>query len=165
MKRTAWLLLAAICALPACQPPDRDIRVIVDAKGSLIIDFPWSVWRLIGLQDREYCIREIELFDAAKVHWRLKVREANGEYVQCLDVRMPIKIGEQIRGFRATKDMPKLTTGVRYGVGIDGIGEGRVDFVLRKPGGAPLNVSGWDKVMRGPCGSIWGNASCYRRQE
>lgn len=155
-----WALLVATVALMSCQPADRDIRVIWKGD-TLMVDFPWSFWRLVGLQDRTYCVYEIELFDRSKVHWRQKVRKDDGIWIDCLDVQMPIEIGAKRARFMS-EGKPQLIPGVRYGIGINGIGDGRVDFVFRKRGDEPATIRGWDKVMRGPCGSYWGKASCYR---
>ena len=145
-------------ALTSCQPPDRDIRVVW--RGDfLAIDFPWSLWRLVGLQDRKYCVSEIELFDKAKVLWRQKIRRTKGHWVDCIDVRMPIKLHKTLPGFEGSA-FPKLVSGTRYGIGIRGLGDGRVDFIASGREDDPINISGWDKVMQGPCGGWWAREPC-----
>lgn len=115
-----------------------------------MVDFPWSLWRLVGLQDRNYCIRRVELFDPEKLLWTLDMREEG----QCLDLTMPLRIGGSATGF-VSKGQPALRSGVTYGIAIDGIGEGRVDFTLRGDD-QPRNEADWDEQLEPPCGSYFG---------
>jgi len=136
-------------ALASCQPPDRDIIVVLK-NGQPFVDFPWSVWRLVGLQNRTYCIRRIELFDARAVLWSLNVPEDGPVYHSCLEVKMPLRLGSPLAGF-ASKGRPQFRAGQQYGVAIDGTGNARVDFVLR-PGGS-ANITEPERQMEPPCGS------------
>ena len=150
--RAACLLLLAI-SLASCSPAPRDI-VVVWRNGQLVVDFPWSLWRLVGLQDRTYCIRRVELFDSTKLLWTLEMNDAGPTHYSCLDVKMPLRLGEPMPGFVSTGD-PVLRSGVTYGLGITGIGDGRVDFTLR--GRAfPSNQREWKSMMKAPCGSYFG---------
>lgn len=152
MRSRRWLVvLLAALASASCQPADRDILVRW-RDGRLVVDFPWSLWRWFGLQDRTYCIRRIELFDATRVQWALDMIESGSS---CAEVTMPIEIGQPLGGF-ASQGTPELRRGIRYGVGISGIGNGRVDFVLREPGREPINHTDWRGQLEGPCGSYWG---------
>ena len=144
-------------ALTSCQPPDRDIVVRVK-DGRPVLDFPWSVWRLVGLQNRNYCIRRIELFDGNAVLWTLNVPEDEPVYHSCLDVRMPLELGTPAAGF-VSRGRPQLKPGKRYGVFIDGTGNARVDFVLRPNG--PMSITDPERQMDPPCGSQ--ASECQRR--
>jgi hypothetical protein len=146
-RAASVVVLAA--ALASCQPPDRDI-VVRWHNGQLVVDFPWSLWRLVGLQDKTYCIRRVELFDGTKLLWILEMIEADRS---CLDVTMPLKVGGSIAGF-VSKGRPAPRWGVRYGIAIAGIGRGRVDFTLRADA-TPENVRDWEKQMQPPCGSYF----------
>lgn len=115
-----------------------------------MVDFPWSFWRLVGLQDRTYCIRRIELFDPKELLWTLDIK-GDG---QCLDVTMPLRIGGAKAGFMS-KGQPSLRSGVTYGIAIVGIGTGRVDFTLRQDD-QPENERDWGKLIEPPCGSYFG---------
>ena len=119
-----------LLALASCQPPDREIVVRI-RNGKLVADFPWSVWRLIGLQTRTYCIRRVELFGEEAVLWSLNVPENEPVYYSCLDVRMPLPIGHAVAGF-VSKGRPQLRSEQVYGVAIDGTGNARVAFALRR---------------------------------
>ncbi|WP_310467467.1 hypothetical protein [Sphingomonas sp.] len=123
-----------------------------------MIDFPWSLWRLIGRQDRTYCIDHVYLFDAEELHWALDLAAD----VQCVDVQMPLRIGKGRDGFRST-GKPQLIPGVTYGVEISGIGNGRVDFELRRPGQSPFNESYPDAVLGSPCPSRTSDDCPFRR--
>ena len=151
MKRPARAAILAVLALAlgSCQPPPRDI-IVVWRGGHLAIDFPWSLWRLVGLQDRSYCISRVELFNAERLLWALDAGR-----VQCLDVRMPIRIGGPLEGF-STFGQADIQPSVTHGIAIDGIGSGRVDFVLRGRR-APRNVTDWEDQMEPPCGSSFGS--------
>ena len=139
--------------LASCQPADRDIRVVWRQE-RLVVDFPWSIWRLVGLQDRTWCVRKIELFDSSKLLWTLEMQQKPPVYHSCYDVTMPIAIGANRSSFVA-KGRPTLRDGVRYGIRVDGLGNGRVDFVLRGQK-APQNISDWKQLMAAPCGSYFG---------
>jgi hypothetical protein len=146
----SFALLALTVALTGCQPPSRDLRVIWRDSG-LIIDFPWSLWRVIGWQDRSYCIHKVELYDSRAVVWKLKLEREQ----QCLDVEMPIRIGAAPSGFKSL-GTPILKRGVRYGIAIEGIGDGRVDFELvsgRR--GQPINATDWEKLIEHPEQRAW----------
>ena len=141
--------LAAVClALASCQPAPRDI-VVKWRNGQLVVDFPRSIWRLLGLQDRTYCIQRVELFDPQKMLWVLSLPKDRWE--SCTDVKMPFAIGKPLTGFES-EGRPHLRSGVTYGVLIEGIGEGRVDFRLRGRE-APINETDWEKQISAPCGS------------
>ena len=148
-SRRVIVLAGIALALCSCQPPPRDI-ILVWRNGHLVVDFPWSVWRLVGLQDRTYCIRGVELFDRTKLLWTLETKEE----VQCLDVTMPLRIGHAKEGF-ISKGRPALRKRVTYGVAIDGIGYGRVDFEL-SANNQPKNEADWDDQIAPPCGSYFG---------
>ena len=148
-SRRAIFVGAVAVALSSCQPPPRDI-IVVWRNGQLVVDFPWSIWRLVGLQDRTYCVRRVELFDPEKLHWTLNTKRN----VQCLDVTMPLSIGGSRTGFVA-KGRPALRNGVTYGVAISGIGDGRVDFTLNG-NGRPKNEADWKEQIEPPCGSDFG---------
>jgi hypothetical protein len=152
LSRAASLAVLAM-ALTSCQPPSRDI-VVVWRNGQLVVDFPWSLWRLVGLQDKSYCIRRVELFDASKLLWTLDKNEAGPIYHSCLEVTMPLRIGMPIAGF-VSKGQPALRAGSTYGVAISGIGDGRVDFTLRGHG-SPTIETDWKKQIEPPCGSYFG---------
>ena len=134
-------------ALGSCQPAERDIRVTLQ-DGQFVIDFPWSFWRLIGLQDRTYCIRRVQLYDASGLIWLLNA----GRDVQCEDVRMPIEIGAPLNGLTSL-GQPVIQAGVTYGVAIEGIGDGRVAFV--SDGEKVENITDRN-AMAPPCGPQWG---------
>ena len=151
MQPVRWLALAILCATTmACQPPDRDIRVSLRDNG-LIIDFPWSLWRAVGRQNRTYCVREVELYDSRAVLWTLKMASDG----QCIDIQMPIRIGVARSGFES-RGIPRLKPRVRYGIAIRGIGRGRVDFEL-KPGrqAEVLNETDWDELIEHPEQRAW----------
>jgi hypothetical protein len=149
LPRRAALLAAAAFSLSSCQPPPRDI-VVVWRNSQLMVDFPWSLWRLVGLQDRTYCVRRVELFNREKLLWTLDTKED----VQCLDVTMPLRIGSAKAGF-VSKGQPAFRSGVTYGIRIAGIGDGRVDFTLR-PDRKPKNEADWEEQIEPPCGSYFG---------
>jgi hypothetical protein len=156
LPRHAALLAAVALALSSCQPPPRDI-VVVWRNGQLVVDFPWSLWRLVGLQDRTYCVRRVELFDREKLLWTLDAKED----VQCRDVTMPLRIGGAKAGF-VSKGQPALRNGVTYGIAIDGIGKGRADFALRREN-QPKNETDWQEQIEPPCGSYFGE--CPRSEQ
>src|SRR4051794_30623386 len=107
MKRAVVGLLLPL-AVTSCTSPHRDI-VVALRNGHLVVDFPWSLWRLVGLQDRTYCIRRLELFDRKGVLWSLNVPENGPVYKSCLDVTMPLSIGNAVAGF-VSKGRPQLST-------------------------------------------------------
>ena len=133
--------------------------MVVWRNGQLVVDFPWSVWRLLGLQDKTYCISRVELFDASKLLWTLEVNQAGPVYRSCLDVTMPLRIGMPIPGF-VSKGQAALRSGSAYGLAINGIGDSRVDFTLRGRA-SPTIESDWTKQIVPPCGSYIGE--CKRR--
>lgn len=155
--RTAALLATIALALTSCEPAPHDI-VILWRDRQLVVDFPWSLWRLVGLQNRTYCIRRVELFDRQKLLWTLDTKED----VQCLDVTMPLRIGGTKAGF-VSKGQAVLRNGVTYGVAITGIGDGRVDFTLR-PERQPKNEAEWEKQIEPPCGSYFGECRSGERR-
>jgi hypothetical protein len=134
-------------ALNSCQPPDRDI-VVVWRDGQLVVDFPGSLWKLVGLQDRTYCIRRVELFEPTRPIWTLEMKEKGPVYHSCLKVTMPLRLGTSMPGF-VSKGQAVLRSGVTYGLVIDGIGRGRVDFTLRGHA-SPKNETDWRKQIDGP---------------
>ena len=125
-----------------------------------MIDFPWSFWRLIGRQDRTYCIDKLYLYDQRHVLWTLTMAKE----VQCVDVQMPIRIGSPQAGFIAGGRSP-MEPGVRYGVAISGIGNARVDFVMpANRDSQPINVADWDELMEPPCGTYFSD-TCDAKTE
>ena len=146
LSRRVTVVAVIALALSSCQPPPRDI-IVVWRNGQLVVDFPWSIWRLVGLQDRTYCVRGVELFDREKLLWTLETKED----VQCLDVTMPLRIGAAKAGF-ISKGQPALRNGVTYGIAINGIGDGRVDFTL-SGNNRPKNEADWRDQIAPPCGS------------
>ena len=152
----ATVVAVIVLTLSSCQPPPRDI-VVLWRNRQLVVDFPWSLWRIVGLQDRTYCVRRVELFNRAKLLWTLDTKED----VQCLDVTMPLRIGQPKVGF-VSKGQPALRSGVTYGIAIDGIGKGRVDFTLRGDN-QPKNEADWDEQIAPPCGSYFGE--CPRSEQ
>ena len=140
------LLAALSLSLNACEPPDRDIRVVW-RDGQLVVDFPWSLWRLVGLQDRIYCVRRVELFDEKGLVWTLTTKAD----VQCEHVQMPIWLGRPLAKFVST-GRPKLDPGVTYGVEIEGIGNANVAFVLN--GSKVRNITERN-AMPAPCAGKW----------
>jgi len=148
VKRLCILLALALCA-GSCSI-SREIRV-VQRGGQLAIDFPWSLWRLVGLQDRVYpCVYMIELFDSERLLWALDSVQPRGG---CVDAAMPIIIGEPRQGFLAT-GTARLRPG-RYGVSVQSWADGRVDFVLRADGSVE-NITKWNEHMLPPCGTRHG---------
>lgn len=151
MRLVRWFALAALpLSIMGCQPPNRDIRVVWRGNG-LVIDFPWSLWRLIGWQDRTYCVDSVELYDSRAVLWALKIASDR----QCIGVQMPIRIGSTRSGFES-RGTPRLKPGVRYGIAVDGIGTGRVDFEVR-PGrqATLLNETDWKELIEHPEDRAW----------
>jgi hypothetical protein len=146
LRRTSWVVFLLL-ALASCQPADREIVVLL-RNGKLVADFPWSVWRLIGLQNRSYCIRRVELFDQETVLWSLNVPETTSPPRLC--VRMPLPIGQSAAGF-VSVGRPQLRNERVYGLAIDGTGNGRVDFVLRR--GVLSNITEPEQQLEAPCGS------------
>jgi hypothetical protein len=151
--RPLLAILIAAFATASCQPPDRDIRVRW-REGALVIDFPWDVWRMLGMQDRSYCIGEVLLYEAGKILWTL---HWPGNPVSCSDVEMPLAIGRPREGFTST-GAPRLKPGVRYGIAVEGLGNGRVDFILGDPGEQPVNITRWQELMPAPCGTYFGHS-------
>ncbi len=151
MMRLTILLAVALCT-SSCSIV-REIRVF--ARGEqLFIDFPWSLWRLVGLQDRTYpCIDRIEVYDRKRVVWEMDAAQPSGA---CADARMPIEIGRPREGFIA-RGAGRLQPG-RYGVSIQSYAHGRVDFVL-KADRSVRNIGDWDEWMEGPCGT-YGRPGC-----
>ena len=111
-------------SVSACEPANHEIRV-ARREGQLVVDFPWSVWRLVGLQDKNYCVHRVELFDEQGLVWTLTTKAD----VQCEWVRMPILLGKPLARF-VSVGRPTLQAGVTYGVAIEGIGRANVAFVL-----------------------------------
>lgn len=144
----AAAVIALGLVLASCQPPPRDI-VVVWRNDRLVIDFPWSLWRLIGWQDREWCIDRVELFDQAGMLWTLNANRG------CEHIRMPIVIGQPMPRFTAY-GQPQMQPSVTYGVRVAGIGNGMVDFVLRGRK-TPKIETEWDRLIAAPCGSHFGN--------
>jgi hypothetical protein len=142
-----------IClALGSCSPAPRDI-LVKWRKNLLVVDFPWSFWRAIGRQDRTYCIDRVEVFDSEKMQWVLAMKE--NYPTSCVEVTMPLIIGQPMRAFDS-RGRPQFRSGVTYGVRIDGIGDGLVDFKLTANGEIE-NETDWDALIEPPCGSRRGS--------
>jgi hypothetical protein len=130
--------------LGGCTPAAPDIRVF-RRHHALVVDFPWSVWRIIGLEDRSLCLRHIQVFDAQRVVWREDV--SGGREAPCVDLRVPIPIGVPSKGF--VSDGPlKLQAGRTYGVALDDLTE--VDFVPFADK-SPQNIVDFSKFIQPPC--------------
>ena len=157
----AALLALLTASLASCHPAPRDI-VVVWRDSHLVVDFPWSLWRLVGLQDRTYCIRRIELFDSSALLWTSEVDDTGPIYHSCLDIRMPIRIGGSMKDF-VSNGRIKLRSGVTYGIAISGTGDGRIDFTLdgRAP---PKNEPDREKQIEPPCGSYFGECRAPDRR-
>jgi hypothetical protein len=112
---------------------------------------------VVGLQDRTYCVRRLELFDRQTLIWTLDTKED----VQCLDVTMPLIIGRAKAGF-VSKGRPALRNGVAYGIAIWGIGRGRVDFILHGENEVE-NEANWERQIEPPCGSYFG--ACPQQEQ
>ncbi len=148
MKRLAVLLILAL-ATSSCSF-SREIRVVVRDEG-LVLDFPWSLWRIVGLQDREYpCIEGIELFNHERLLWSLDAAHPSGN---CVDAKMPIPIGRPSPGFTANGTF-RLVPG-HYGVGVRSYATARVDFVVGRDGSVQ-NITEWNERMTAPCGTYYG---------
>lgn len=151
MKRL--FVLAALVLFTGSCSISREIRVI-KLGNRLAIDFPWSFWRVAGLQEREYpCVDLVELFDSERVLWTLDAAKPSGS---CADVRMPIAIGRPKAGFIA-KGAARLRPG-RYGVSVRSYAPARVDFVLQSDGSV-RNVTEWNEQMPAPCGTYFGSCA------
>ena len=146
MRRLLTLFSLALC-VGSCSPAPRDIRVVWQ-DGLLVVDFPWSFWRLIGLQNRSFCITEAALFDQAESLWRIKM---NDNPASCLDVHMPIILGRAPRGF-VEEGVPRLERGVQYGFGIYGSEDGRVDFVVTGQSNEIRNITDYKDMIQPSCG-------------
>jgi hypothetical protein len=144
-------------ALTSCQPRDRDVVVAV-RNGQLVVDFPWSFWRVVGLQNRIYCIRRLELFDRTRLLWSLNVPEGGPVYHSCLDVTMPLRLGDPVAGF-VSEGRPQLSAGQLYGLAIDGTGNARVDFMLGREGITTITEP--ERQMQAPCYSR--TSDCHMR--
>jgi hypothetical protein len=155
MKRLVLLLMLAL-ATGSCTMT-REIRVVTRSAG-LAIDFPWSFWRVIGLQDREYPrVDRVELFDRERLLWSLASADPSGVRS---DAKMPIRIGGPNPGFIAKGDA-RLRPGV-YGVWVSSNADARVDFELSRDGSV-RNITDRSEMMEAPCGAYW-NAPCDRSQ-
>jgi hypothetical protein len=155
MRLARYILsLVAVAMLTGCQPPDKDV-VVVLRHGQLFVDFPWSFWRMIGRQDRTWCVEGVDLYDQRGLHWQLT--KENFEK-QCVHVTMPIRIGGELVGF-TSKGRPQLRHDTRYGVAIRGIGDGRVDFELETGKNRLLNETEWGRLIKPPC-DTWFGVSC-----
>jgi|KBSMisStaDraftv2_1062788.scaffolds.fasta_scaffold505386_2 hypothetical protein len=134
----------------SCTPAAPQIKVF-RRDHALVIDFPWTLSRWLGLQDRNLCLRHIEVFDAKSVVWRL---DYEADKSPCVNVKVPIRMGAPVEGFVASGPLV-LHAGRTYGVGLDDLT--RVDFVpfTNRP---PRNVADWteyQKWFEAPCGSRW----------
>lgn len=150
---TAIFALLSAGALSACQPPDKEV-LVKSRSGTLIVDFPWSVWRLVGLQDRTWSIREIVVYDRQEVIWRAVSNEE--DWVR--EVRMPIVLGAARAGFKV-KGSAQFRRNHRYGVAVDGIGNGRVDFEIGDDGEV-RNFVGRNELIQPPCGKTSFSYAC-----
>jgi hypothetical protein len=140
--------IALLLALGSCSPPDMDI-IVSRQSGELAIAKPWSFWNVIGLDSRDYCIRRIEMFDADTLLSAVDLTDN-----QCLRLSLPIPFSSF--GKFPSKKNQGLAVGHPYGVGITGIGNGRVDFVLN-PDRTITNITDRQRQMKGPCGSYFGS--------
>ena len=134
--------------LTSCVPA-RDIIVVLK-NGQPVVDFPSSIWRLVGLQNRTYCISRVEVFDSKAVLWSLGVPSDEPVYRSCINVKMPLQLGSPHAGF-VSQGRPQFRAGQHYGVGIYGTGYGRVDFVFRPVG--LTNITEPERQMEPPCSS------------
>lgn len=143
--RTAGV--AAICAilLNSCTPVAPDIRVFRE-NHSLVIDFPWTFWRMLELGDRHLCIRHVQVFDTREVVWR---EDVLGDASGC--VRLPIPIGVPLKGFRHSGPT-RLQAGKTYGVVIDDLTA--VNFIPFADE-EPQNIIDPRNFIRPPCESGW----------
>lgn len=130
--------------LSSCTPAAPDIRVF-RRHHALIIDFPWSIWRIFGLQDRELCLRHIQVFDTRSVVWREDV--PGGQDAPCVVLRVPIPLGVPSKGFVPNGAL-KLQAGKMYGAALDDLTA--VDFVpfTDKP---PQNIVDFSQMIEPPC--------------
>lgn len=137
----------------SCTPAAPEIRVF-RRDHALVIDFPWTISRWLGLQDRNLCLRHIEVFDAKRVVWSLDYEADRGP---CAKVQVPIPMGVSLDGFVPSGPLV-LAAGRTYGVGLDDLT--RVDFVPFKDR-PPRNIADYHKYRQwfeAPCGSRW--SSC-----
>ena len=151
--RHAALVFSLGLVETSCTPAPPEIRVF-RRDHALVIDFPWTLSRWLGLQDRNLCLRHIEVFDAKRVVWSLDYEADRGS---CVNVKVPIPMGVPVDGFMTSGPLV-LQAGRTYGVGLDDLT--RVDFVpfTDRP---PRNVADWteyQKLFEAPCGSRW--SSC-----
>src|SRR3954471_14888299 len=116
--RLLMFLTIVLLGLGSCSPAPRDIRVRLEGS-SLIVDFPWSFWRLVGLADRSWCVSEIQVFDKERIIWG--AQRTSGD--SCTEVRMPIVIGKAPPGF-VSEGTARFRLGVQYGVGISAPAQG-----------------------------------------
>ncbi|QNM82466.1 hypothetical protein H8M03_10700 [Sphingomonas sabuli] len=153
------LLAGLMLLLTSCQPPARDI-IVNWHNGRLLVDFPWSLWRLVGLQNRNYCFSQVELFDQSQVLWMLKQDEKGPVWHSCFDVQMPFAIGVPLEKFTAA-GIARLQRGKVYGIDIRGIGRERVDFMLRT--GSKIAIErDWERVIDPPCKQLQSECSAPR---
>ncbi len=155
----AFAAASVAFVLSTCSPPNRDIRVVVH-KGQFLIDFPFSLRRLIGLQNRDYCISGIEMFDRQKLLWTVRMIENQRS---CRHVTMPIALGKPLKGF-VSFGRPAIAKNALYGIAIDGIGDARVDFVVDDRRGVQ-NFTAWKAQFPPPCGSYFGSCSDQLRMQ
>lgn len=149
MAATARIACSAVLllALASCSPPDMNI-IVGRQSGQLAIEKPWSFWSLIGLGRRDYCIQRIEVFDADTLLSAVDLAKS-----PCLELYLPIPFSSFWK-FSGKKN-GDFVIGHTYGLGVTGIGNGRVDFVLNSDG-TITNVTDWQRQMKGPCGSYFG---------
>jgi hypothetical protein len=153
MTRFVALLIIAL-STTSCSIT-REIRVAYRGNG-LVIDFPWSFWRVLRPQTRHYpCIDRIELFDSEHVMWSLDAASPSGA---CVDAAMPIAIGQVRTGFIA-KGRAVIRAGVEYGVSIQSYAPAHVDFIVEKVGRRTRNVTDWSKMIAPPCGTYFGSCA------
>jgi hypothetical protein len=144
--------IALALSLSSCQPPDRDI-VVRWSNGELVVDFPWSLRRLVGLQDRTYCIRRVQLYDVKGMVWMLDLTGNRS----CEDVAMPIRLGKPLRKFISAGQL-HVERNVTYGIAVEGIGRGRIAFELH--GNKVRNIRERN-AMPAPCDE-WGPCDMTR---
>jgi hypothetical protein len=123
--------------------------IVSRQSGELAIAKPWSFWNVIGLDSRDYCIKRVEVFDADTLLSAVDLTDN-----QCTSLSLPIPFSSfpNLSG----KENQGLAITHPYGLGIVGVGNGRVDFVLN-PDGTITNITDRQRQMKGPCGSYFGS--------
>jgi hypothetical protein len=159
VTRTPWLIayvIALALAESSCTLAAPEIRVFRH-DNALFVEFPRTVWRWLGLQDRNLCLRRIEIFDASKIVWREDV--LGGDLAPCVSLKVPIRLGVQTKGFAETAPL-HLKGGVTYAVVLDELS--RVDFIPFADR-TPTNITDHSKFFEAPCDSRWSRYSKHCR--